>query len=555
MIDVDTVVIGSGAGGLTTALCLAQAGQRVLVLEQHYVPGGWCHSFKLDKYRFNPGVHYMGELGPGGRMRECYEGLGVAKDLRFLELNPDGYEHLQIAGERFDFPKGRQALTERLKSRFPHEAAGIDTYLDACDKLNDELRNVLEFRGLKDLVALPFRMPTVAKLGNVSVDSFVRRNIRDPMLRAILCVQSGDHGVLPSMAPFPLHASIGAHYFDGAYYPRGGGSTIAQAFVRALKRCGGRLQLRTEVQRILVEGKRAIGVRCADGTEVRANRVVSNADPHVTFIKLVGEQHLGWWLRKRLARVRYSVSAVSLFAALDMDLEAMGFDSGNYWYSDSTHMAGVTELGFDPKALTREDIPSLFLTVTTLKDRSKFDGKHHTIEAFIFVPYGPFEKWANSTCGERPAQYQACKERLKARMIKAAAKIIPGLEKHLVFAELGTPLTNEFYVAGTAGNIYGTEKSIRQMGPWGFGVTTPIRDLYMCGASTIGHGIFGATLSGMVAARRILDCEIDDLLTDHGQRIETFPCDDVSAWPESWKGRARPRDQRRLMPVSAPAEL
>ena len=58
----DAIVIGSGAGGLTVAVALANAGQKVLVLEQHYLPGGWTHSFSLGGYRFSPGVHYLGQL-------------------------------------------------------------------------------------------------------------------------------------------------------------------------------------------------------------------------------------------------------------------------------------------------------------------------------------------------------------------------------------------------------------------------------------------------------------------------------------------------------------
>lgn len=124
--DYDTIVIGAGAGGLAAAVALAQAGQKVLVCEQHEVPGGWTHSFTLEGYRFNTGVHYVGELGQGERLRQIYEGLGVSQDVTFLELNPDAYDHIFIGNEQFDIPKGKDTYIARLKERFPDEARGID---------------------------------------------------------------------------------------------------------------------------------------------------------------------------------------------------------------------------------------------------------------------------------------------------------------------------------------------------------------------------------------------------------------------------------------------
>ena len=110
-LDCDTLVIGSGAGGLAAAVALAQAGRKVRVLEQHHVPGGYLHSFHLGGFRFSPGVHYCGQLGEGGGFRQTLEGLGVAKHVTMLELNRDAYDHVRCGPEAFDFCASFRTLT------------------------------------------------------------------------------------------------------------------------------------------------------------------------------------------------------------------------------------------------------------------------------------------------------------------------------------------------------------------------------------------------------------------------------------------------------------
>jgi phytoene dehydrogenase-like protein len=351
----------------------------------------------------------------------------------------------------------------------------------------------------------------------------------------------------PSLAHAAVHASVAAHYFGGGFYPRGGGFAIPKAFVRALRRAGGEIRLGISVERILMEDGRAIGVRLADGTEVRANDVVSNADPHVTFDRLIGREHLGRRFRWQLDRTRYSVSAISLFLATDLDARAAGLDSGNYWYYASDDIEGIYRRGMTPWSTSGDglgELPGLFLTVSTLKDPSKLHKGHHTMEAFTFVGYDAFKQWAASRYGERPDSYERLKRELGSRMLEAAARIVPGLDGRVVFSSLGTPLTNVHYCAATRGNLYGTEKSLLQVGPFGWGVRSPIPGLSLCGASTLGHGVFGATLSGLVVARNLLGCRTSELLGQRGPSLAILPSEHPELWPAPLRARiARGRER------------
>lgn len=532
MEEFDTVIIGSGVGGLATAICLARAGQKVLVLEQHYVPGGWSHSFTLNGHRFSPGVHYVGLIDQGDSTNELYRGLGIANDMVFFRMNPNAYEHCHIGMEKIGLPAGIDNLKKALSERFPEERKNIHNYISLVEKVNYELQLMPKLKGWWQKITVPFRTKHFGKYALFPLKKVIGWHIRDGLLKAVLNIQCGDHGVAPKRACFPVHCSVMAHYFNGGFYPMGGGGGLIKAMTNGLKRQGGEVRVKQTVKKILIENNKAIGVQMQNGERILARTIVSNADPSITYLDLVGKENLSRKLQKKLDSTKYSVTSLILFLTLEMDVTQSGIDSGNIWMFDDHDMDAHFEHMMETDVAEGDAFPALFISCTTLKDPVSFNGKHHNFELVTYIDYDKlpdFGKQGDYHC----AAYHDFKQKVTAKFLNNIEKIIPGAKNHIVQAELGTPKTNEFYVNSTKGNVYGTEKTLRQVGPFSYKNKSEIENLYLCGASTLSHGVGGATHSGVNAAALILGCTPSDLMIeDANQRIRIYEADDAQSWPD-----------------------
>lgn len=532
----DTIIIGSGVGGLASAICLSRAGQKVLVLEQHDVPGGWCHSFYLNGDRFTPGVHYVGLVGNGLSTSELYEGLGIANDLAFYRQNPDAFEHCWIGDERFDYPADFKTFENRLIERFPHEKKNIIKYLKLVTNIGEQLGLIPKIRGLWQQITIPFRTKHMGKYSPFSLKRVLGWYIKDPLLKRILSVQYGDHGLAPAKANFVLHAAIMYHYHVGGFYPMGGGGAIVKAMTNAIKAKNGIIKTSTAVKRILLEDgkkrKKAIGVELANGAQVFADRVISNADPGITYQKLIGEEHLSDKLTKKLNNTKYSCTSLMLFLTVDIDVTKHGIDSGNIWRMPNEDMDDLYNDMQKKNILQGDEFSGMFISCTTLKDPSSYDGKHHTLEAITFINYDAFEDFKREDI-ERSASYLKFKEQLIAKFLVTLEKVIPNISNHIVQKELGTPLTNKYYINSTRGSVYGTEKSLKHIGPFAYKSKSEIENLYMCGASIVSHGVAGASYSGVQTAATILGCRQDDLIKPTAdQNLQIFEAENDTDYPE-----------------------
>jgi len=550
MYDVDNIIIGTGMGGLTTALLLLRAGQSVMMFEQHYVPGGWAHSFLRKGYKFSPGVHFVGHLQEGGSGREVYEKIGVANDMIFFRQNPAGYDHNIVGDHHFRMPAGIDNLEVAMSEQYPDEAKRISRYLKFSKQVYEELFKAIEPKeGIMDYLLLPWRTRHIGRTGWMKLQTILNYYLKDPYVKTHLSLQCGNYGLPPKLAPFPVHCIVSNHCMHGTSYPRGSGSGIVKGFTKNIKELGGEIRTSTAVKQILMDEKAtkktAIGVELENGEKYYAKRIISNADPHVTYNKLLGREHISKKLTKKLSKTQYSAAALNLFLVVDMDLRTTGMDSGNIWYSTEPDLNKVYDIFARKDVLEGDVFPAMFITSPTLKDPVSYDGKHHTLELIVFCLHHSFARFESTSFENRTPEYDDYKRKVELKMVRTLEKVLPGVSSRIKMMELGTPNTAQHYINATNGNCYGPDKILSQVGPFNFKINTEIKNLHLTGAATFAHGLIGAVDSGINTTAKILGCERADIMVyGEGQELKLYEAEDDTNWPEHLKRKSEVKKRR-----------
>lgn len=503
----DSIVIGSGIGGLTAAVLLARhAGRRVLVLERHYETGGFTHTFHRPGYQWDVGLHYIGQMGDlRSQERRTFDYVTGGKVA--WQPMPAVYDRVIIDGQRFDFLSGAEEFRESLRQAFPSDVAAIDRYLVGVHAVN-------RWSGLYFAEkALPAPIASFAgALMRAPYLHWARRTTREVLARiarnrelsGVLTAQWGDYGLPPAQSSFAVHAMIVQHYLHGASYPIGGAASIAAAMVPLIENAGGSVLTSAEVSGIVVDHGRAVGVRMSDGRQLRAPLIMSDVGAMNTFDRLLPpDLHVLDSLRADLRTLAPSTAHASLYLGLSQADAALGLTGANLWVHPSfDHDANVERFARDLSA----PLPVVYISFPSAKDpdfQRRYPG-HATMEAITMLPWQPFAAWAETRWKRRGDDYDSLKESLAARLRAAVERQFPAVAPHIAHAELSTPVTTRHFMNYREGEIYGVAASPRRYMTRNLGARTPIRGLYLTGQDVAGLGVVGALFGGVVCASAVL---------------------------------------------------
>ena len=498
----DTIVIGSGMGGMTSAAMLASFGERVLVLEQHYVPGGYTHMFKRRGYSWDVGVHAVGEVTTHTMTGRLLDFLSDG-ELKWASLGKV-YEEFQFPDDfTIEFPDNPHQFRENLVAAFPDEAEAIDAYIDLVREVAGARRGYYLARAAPKGTGWLANM-TMAKRAerffHMRTDEVVASLTDNPRLRALFTAQWGYYGSTPSRSSFAMQALVVKHFMHGGYYPVGGAKEIAKKLLTKVAAAGGWTRVNSDVEEIIIEGGRACGVRLRDGEEIRAPRVVSAVGILATVKRLLPEAIAEQEWVKSIEALDPSPPHVCLNLGFKGDIRAAGCSGANKWFYDTWNMEQDRWRVDADKAVGPAEV--LYCSFPSLKDPEHDPGpeQKHTGEIVTFVPWEAFERWKGTRWKRRGEAYEAFKASIRERLLEQFFTHLPELKPMLDYAELSTPITTDHFVRPVQGAIYGIEPTPERFACPHLKPRSPIDGLYFSGSDVASVGVIGAMMGGVLCA-------------------------------------------------------
>lgn len=547
----DAIVIGSGMGGMTAAGLLAGVDRsRVLVLEKHTEPGGQTHVFRRAGASWDVGLHYVGQIAPGSWMRSHLDYLSGGQ----LQWNrmPEDLERFIYPDIDLRVPSDPAKFQERLIALFPQEERAIRRYLrdvrSSARWATTQLAQGMMPKVAASAVQLGTRV--TGRTATLSTKAYLKARFRSKELRALLVSQWGDYGLPPARSAFAIHALIANHYLEGAWFPRGGSAQIARTFERGIEDAGGVIRVGQDVQEILTEGTRAVGVRAIDrrgaaAREVtyRAPIVISAVGAQNTYLRLlpttgpVGAATRP--MRSLLGSLPAGLSTVTLYLKLSKSASTLGIEGENYWISQNYDQDDVAE---NSRRLLAGDPQHIYVSFPSLKSG---EDAIPTAEIISTVDPDLFRQWSETSKGNRGGEYTHLKQTISDGLLRVAEQAIPGFTDLVEYAELSTPLSVEHYTSHPGGRFYGVAASPARHQAPPLGPESPLDGLWLAGEDAAALGILGAMFGGVAAASRAMGSSGFPRIQAALRKGQVLP-DHRDARPRGDKRRATLRSKERL---------
>ena len=489
----DSIIIGAGLGGLTAAALLAKRGKKVLVLDKHYLAGGYATEFKRKKYIFDVALHLLSGAEKGGGIHDVLEVIGLNDKIKLIK--PDYLFEVYYSKKNLGplkFPNGDlKKVREHLLEVFPDAKSDINYWLRVLRWVRFQIRvfdnrktNII--RNIVTMFFAPLLCPILI-FGNRIKLSFFLNKVKNEDLRDYLDQLSGYYG-LPAKEINSQYYLLptSSYVLDGGTYLEGGGQELSNQLVKYIEEHNGTVSLKNEALEILVEGDKVTGVKAKKDT-YQSEMVVSNASPYIVYENLLKNWPGRESIIKKIRALKPSMSCSGLYLGIDTTIENLNPD-----FKDS-YQVFLNSNGIDTQYEMAKNMDKFkdyedgCLTFhSNIDTHCCPEGK----SVLIFFMLDEIDRWENLSKEE----YKEKKKEEQEKVLRLMEKYLPKIRDHIEVAEFATPKTMVRYTGNERGAIYGFAQTPEQGGLMKrFQPKSPLKGLFFSSAWTFpGGGFEGA---------------------------------------------------------------
>ncbi|MBR4388305.1 MAG: NAD(P)/FAD-dependent oxidoreductase [Prevotella sp.] len=472
----DVVIIGGGFGGLVCGSMLSQAGKHVLVLERQAQAGGCIQSYRHGSLSFDTGLHYVGGLAEGQKLRQVFDHLGLSR-LPWHHLDADGFDMVTIGNDTFPLSEGYNHFIDTLSDYFPNERKGLQQYTDMLRHVDD----------------IYYGSSEALKMMGINAYDYLYTTLHDPLLVNVLSGSAMKMELRRESLPLFTFAHGNSSYIQSSWRLRGHGNMIVKVLTDNIRANGGEVLCHSEVEELVEKEGKIRAAKCKNGESFEGQLFISDVHPTVTLALVKESLMLKKVFRKRMENLENTFGMFTVSLVLKPKVLRY-FNHNKYVYRKPNVWTFHEESNGVGGVMISARVPETGDYV-------------QQIDLLTPMPWSWCQRWENTRLGNRGDEYLAMKNHLCDECVSLAETVIPGLSTMVSECLTSTSLTYRDYNNAPQGTAFGVRKDNSNPLMTMLSTRTPIPNLLLTGQNLMLHGLEGVAMTAISTCMEILGAD------------------------------------------------